>query len=94
MHDLPQLEDRLLQVASNELVAAQDQMLLLGRKTARERVASFLLGRTEAVVACRIPSDEVCLPMTRVDIADYPGLKIETVNRIPTRLRHEGLIEN
>lgn len=94
MHDLPQLEDRLLQVASNELVAAQEQMLLLGRKTARERVASFLLGRTEAVAACRAPSDEVCLPMTRIDIADYLGLTIETVSRTLTRLRHEGLIEN
>ncbi len=43
LDELPALERRLLGAASNELVAAQDQMLLLGRKTAREKVASFLL---------------------------------------------------
>jgi CRP/FNR family transcriptional regulator len=41
--ELPNLEQRLLGMASHELVAAQDQMVLLGRKSARERVASFLL---------------------------------------------------
>lgn len=93
MHDAPQLEARLLQAASNELVAAQEQMLLLGRKTARERVASFLLARSEGVAACLAPADEVSLPMTRSDIADYLGLTIETVSRTLTRLGREGLIE-
>lgn len=93
MHDAPQLEARLLQAASSELVAAQDQMLLLGRKTARERVASFLLSRSENVAACVAPADEVPLPMTRSDIADYLGLTVETVSRTLSRLGREGLIE-
>lgn len=93
LHDRPQLETRLLQTASDELVAAQEQMLLLGRKTARERLASFLLARTDAGPACAAPRDEVPLPMTRADIADYLGLTIETVSRTLTRLRGEGLIE-
>ena len=45
LDDFPAMEKRLLEVASNELVAAQEQMLLLGRKTARERLASFLVAR-------------------------------------------------
>ena len=45
LHDFPLMKKLLLEVASNELVAAQEQMLLLGRKTARERLASFLLGK-------------------------------------------------
>ena len=45
LHDFPALEQRLLETACNELVAAQEQMLLLGRKTARERVATFLVAR-------------------------------------------------
>src|SRR6202162_1658788 len=46
LDDFPLMEKRLLEVASNELVAAQEQMLLLGRKTARERLASFVLAQS------------------------------------------------
>lgn len=89
--EMPRLENSLLARASNELIAAQDQMLLLGRKTAVERLASFLTalagrqGRDE-------PGATVELAMTRTDIADYLGLTIETVSRGFTRLRKGGLI--
>ncbi len=52
LDDFPLMEKRLLEVASNELVAAQEQMLLLGRKTARERLASFLMLQSRSGVAC------------------------------------------
>lgn len=93
MQDAPQMEERLLQAASSELVTAQEQMLLLGRKTARERVASFLSMRADIVASCATATDRVALPMTRADIADYLGLTIETVSRTLTRLRVDGLIE-
>ena len=91
LDDFPAMERRLLDVASNELVAAQEQMLLLGRKTARERVASFLLARQ----CCAAPAagTHVLLPMARTDIADYLGLTVETVSRTMTRLRTERLID-
>jgi len=89
LDDFPAMERRLLDVASNELVAAQEQMLLLGRKTARERVASFLLARQSCAAAGR----HILLPMARTDIADYLGLTVETVSRTMTRLRKERLIE-
>ena len=95
LDDFPKLERRLLEEASNELVAAQNQMLLLGRKTARERVASFLLdqmsiGQPPAGNGgpCRLN-----LPMTRGDIADYLGLTIETVSRTLSWMRSQGMIE-
>lgn len=97
LDDFPAMEKRLLEVASNELVAAQEQMLLLGRKTARERMASFLIGRAEQPTHClgHKPgvAETVLLPMTRGDIADYLGLTIETVSRTLTRLKNDGLIE-
>jgi len=99
LDDFPALEHKLLQVASNELVVAQEQMLLLGRKTARERVASFLIARADSQSlqppGCTHTSrpSVVWLPMTRTDIADYLGLTIETVSRTFTRLRGEKLIE-
>ncbi|GBR24342.1 Crp/Fnr family transcriptional regulator [Kozakia baliensis] len=85
----PALERRLLEEASSELVRAQARMLLLGRKTARERLASFLLERQE--VAPR--SDVLILSMTRTDIADYLGLTIETVSRTLNAFRRDKLIE-
>lgn len=92
LHDFPALEERLLQTACNELVAAQEQMLLLGRKTARERVASFLVARLESAIPCQAPTDTITLPMTRSEIADYLGLTIETVSRTLSKFKAERRI--
>ena len=91
LHDFPALEQRLLETACNELVAAQEQMLLLGRKTARERVATFLVAQCQVVPPCG-PSELVPLPMTRSEIADYLGLTIETVSRTFSRFKAEKRI--
>lgn len=89
--EMPRLENSLLDRASNELVAAQDQMLLLGRKTAVERLASFLVALA-ARQGVEGRGADLALPMTRTDIADYLGLTIETVSRSLTKLRKDGLI--
>lgn len=98
LDDFPALEKKLLEVASNELVVAQEQMLLLGRKTARERLASFLIARASLVPNCPgrgavNVAERIHLPMTRGDIADYLGLTIETVSRTLSKLRAEKFIE-
>jgi CRP/FNR family transcriptional regulator len=86
--EVPGFAKRLLTAASHELRAAQDQMLLLGRKTATEKVASFLL-----LMAGQQGSDRVDVPMTRGDIADHLGLTVETVSRTITTLKQGRLIE-
>jgi CRP/FNR family transcriptional regulator, anaerobic regulatory protein len=86
------LEHRLLGEAANELVAAQDQMLLLGRKTAKERVASFLIGLTERARRRGRRDNPIAVPMSRTDIADYLGLTTETVSRSFTRLKSANII--
>lgn len=98
LDEMPNLEQRLLVMASHELAAAQDQMMLLGRKSARERVVSFILMLSNSAArrgAARRgrPGDPVLLPMSRSDIADYLGLTVETVSRTFTRLKKQGLIE-
>lgn len=89
----PSVERELYRMAAHELAAAQQQMILLGRKTAAERVASFfmnLLQRTERVSGQRERAFN--LPMSRLDIADYLGLTKETVSRMLSELRGRGLI--
>jgi CRP/FNR family transcriptional regulator len=88
--EVPGFAKRLLEVTSHELRAAQDRMLLLGRKSATEKVASFLLLMAERHGSDGV--DEVEVPMSRNDIADYLGLTIETVSRTLTKLKHDGLI--
>jgi CRP/FNR family transcriptional regulator, nitrogen fixation regulation protein len=74
---------------ARSLRGAQEHMLLLGRKNAEERVASFLLAM--AGPAC--PDQVIELPMSRQDIADYLGLTIETVSRTLTQLEAKSAIE-
>ena len=95
--ELPQLERKLLEVAMHELVLGQQQMLLLGRKTAVERIASFLLAWAERQGLCAagqlpLPNSTLSLPLSRTDLADYLGLTIETVSRSLSALRRDGLI--
>ncbi len=93
LDEMPPVRERLFEIANDELAAAQEQMLCLGRKTAKERVASFLLAQLRHVAECGVNGASFDLPMSRSDIADYLGLTIETVSRTFTALREEGLIE-
>jgi CRP/FNR family transcriptional regulator len=87
----PEVAQRLFELACEELERAQRQMLLLGRKSADEKMASFLLGLAERLG--KGAHDTLHLPMSRQDMADYLGLTIETVSRTFSRLRKDGLIE-
>lgn len=86
----PELRSELLDRANTELTIAQDQMLLLGRKTPTERLASFLLRLADNPDGA--PGAVIDLVMTRQDIADYLGLTIETVSRTFSRFKAGGLI--
>ncbi len=92
LDELPMLEKKLLGATAQELAAAHDQMLLLGRKTAREKLASFLVMLGRRLSIKDRPSQLLTLPMSRSDIADFLGLTIETVSRTLTGLRREGVI--
>jgi len=79
-------------------VLGLQQMLLLGRKTAIERIASFLLAWAERLEICASgalpkPNSSMHLPLSRTDLADYLGLTIETVSRTLSQLKRDAFIE-
>ncbi|MEM1344059.1 MAG: Crp/Fnr family transcriptional regulator [Pseudomonadota bacterium] len=94
--ETPAIERRLLEITLDELDAARDWMLLLGRKSAREKIASFLviLARRSAQAKNVTAADGLCfeLPLTREAMADYLGLTIETVSRQISHLKKAGVI--
>ncbi len=90
----PAMEKRLLTNASHELYEAQEQLLLLGRKTVNEKVASFLLAFAERAVQRGEGRDILFIPMTRHAISDYLGISTETVSRTLSKFRHDGLISS
>jgi len=92
IHRDPGLACRLFELACAELGQAQRQMLLLGRKTAEERIASFLLSLAERGSAAADGCAALRFAMSRQDMADYLGLTIETVSRIISRFKRDGLI--
>lgn len=90
--DQPGMERALYRKAAHELAAAQQQFVLLGRKTASERLASFLLVVSERSEEPDAAADTVRLPMSRSDIADYLGLTKETVSRVISALKRDRII--
>lgn len=95
----PALEHKLLQRTLAELDRTRRWMLLLGRKSASEKVASFLIEMVERVGGSPCESTDAPaellleLPVSRQQIADVLGLTIETVSRQFTRLKAEGILD-
>jgi CRP/FNR family transcriptional regulator, anaerobic regulatory protein len=91
LDEFPKMEKRLLSIASNELAAAQEQMMLLGGKTAHERIATFLSTLARREERFGRSGDALRLTMTRTDIADYLDLTTETASRVFTSFKKAWL---
>ncbi len=96
MGSTPSIGTRLLQMTLDELDSAREWMLVLGRKTAREKIASLLaiLARRDATLNQLTPTSGMTLdlPLTREAMADYLGLTLETVSRQISALKKAGII--
>ncbi len=94
--ETPHISERLLQMALDELDAAREWMLVLGRKTAREKIASLLtiLARRTAALSVEFSDGklEFDLPLTRESMADFLGLTIETVSRQMSALKRDNVV--
>lgn len=97
VRDTPHVSHRLLEMTLDELDAAREWMLLLGRKTAREKIASFLTiiarRHTNHGAIPKMSRVTFDLPLTREAMADYLGLTLETVSRQMSALKRDKVIE-
>ena len=89
---IPSLPRQLLRVMSKEILHDQTLLMLLGKKAAEERLASYLLNLSWRFGRRGFSSREYNLSMSRNDIGNYLGLAVETVSRIFTRFQEEGVL--
>src|SRR3954468_540802 len=85
----PAMVRNLLNLTTNNLQHVENHLLLLGRQSARERVAAFLLEMNGRLTSAGV----MVLPMTRRDIADYLGLTLETVSRALSAYKRKGYLK-
>lgn len=90
---LPQLRRQLMRIMSREIRDDQQMMMLLSKKTADERIATFLVNLSARFSARGFSATQFRLAMSRNEIGNYLGLAVETVSRVFTRFQQAGLIE-
>lgn len=92
-HDLPGLQKQMLNVVGREITSDQHMLMLLGKRTAEERLASFLLSLSTRYQQRNLSATEFNLPMSRQDIGNYLGLAIETVSRLFASFQEKGILK-
>ena len=90
---LPQLRRQLMRIMSREIRDDQQMMMLLSKKTADERIATFLVNLSARFRARGYSPQQFRLAMSRNEIGNYLGLAVETVSRVFTRFQQSGLLE-
>ena len=89
----PHVATRLLQMTLDELDAARDWSVLLGRLSAREKVSTFILSLARRLGTAQGDGASFLMPLTREAMADHLGLTIETASRQISALRRDGVVE-
>lgn len=89
---LADLRKHLMRIMSTEIRHDQNMMILLGKKNADERVASFLMDISLRQAHRGLSAARFRLPMSRIDVSNYLGLAVETVSRVFTRFQKNKII--
>ncbi|MCB1734000.1 MAG: fumarate/nitrate reduction transcriptional regulator Fnr [Gammaproteobacteria bacterium] len=91
--NIPSLQHQMFRLLSEEISHEAEMMALLGRSTAEERVASFLISLSERFKRRGFSATDFFLSMSRQEIGSYLGLALETVSRLFTRFQDEGILK-
>ena len=86
-------EPTMFRLLSREIGHDTDMLLLLGKKSAEERLATFLLSMSKRLRKRGLSATDFYLSMSRHEIGNYLGLAVETVSRLFTRFQEEGLLK-
>lgn len=89
---IPGLQHQLLRIMSREIVRDGDMLMMLGRMSAEERLASCLMSFSRRLARLGDTAVDFKLSMSRQDLGDYLGLALETVSRLLSRFQEDGLI--
>ncbi len=92
-HSLSGLNHQLMRLASKEITSDQEMQLLLGKRTAEEKLAAFFLSLSTRYKPRGLSATNFNLPMSRQDIGNYLGLALETVSRLFAHFQEEGLLK-
>jgi CRP/FNR family transcriptional regulator len=92
-HELPALQKQMFSLIGREITADQHMLMLLGKRTAEERLASFLLSLSTRYSQRGLSATEFNLPMSRQDIGNYLGLAIETVSRLFAQMQERKVLK-
>lgn len=93
LDQLPRLRQQMMRLMSEDIRADQQMLLLLNRKTAEQKLATFLIQLAQRYASRGFSGTEYRLTMTRSDIGNYLGLTVETISRLLSKLDKENLIK-
>lgn len=93
VEEVPHISQRMMEMALDELNAAREWMVLLGRKTAREKIATFLEMVVRRSTVPNLAVTGYSLPLTREEIANFLGLTLETISRQLSAMKKDGIVE-
>jgi CRP/FNR family transcriptional regulator len=91
-HTTPGLHKQIMRVVGREITLDHQMLLLLGKRSAEERLATFLVSLSKRYHARGLSATEFNLPMSRQDIGNYLGLAIETVSRLFAHFQEQNLL--
>jgi CRP/FNR family transcriptional regulator len=92
-NSIPSLQHQMYRLLSKEISQDTEMLLLLGKKGAEERLATFLLSMSRRLRKRGLSATDFYLSMSRHEIGNYLGLAVETVSRLFTRFQDEGLLK-
>ena len=91
--NIPSLQHQMYRLLSKEIGQDTEMLLLLGKKSADERLATFLMSMSKRLHKRGLSATDFYLSMSRHEIGNYLGLAVETVSRLFTRFQDEGLLK-
>jgi CRP/FNR family transcriptional regulator len=91
--EIPEFQNQMFRLLSREISNENQLLLTINKRSAEERIATFLISLSSRFRNLGYSAKEYNLPMSRQEIGNYLGLTIETVSRLFTKFQRNGLVK-